>query len=72
VNLVKFTFSIVYNDELHHNIDTDDNTKLRVQECAEQMTVEEDSLEEAVYSIRDTLALDNKTLKSCQLKNIEI
>ena len=69
---MKFTFSIVFNDELHHNIDSNDCKEIVVQQCAKQITVEEDSLEDAVYSIRDTLAVDNKTLKSLVLLRIQV
>lgn len=69
---MKYSFTIYYNDELLHHMDAMDSKKYVPQACIEMRTVEADTLEEAVYSIRDTLALDHKTLKSLQLINIEI
>jgi hypothetical protein len=69
---MKWTFSVVYINELKSYISGDNPKDIVKQEGHIQMSVEEDSLEDAAYSIKDTLALDNKTLKSLMLLNIEI
>ncbi|MCJ7630833.1 hypothetical protein MUP77_00295 [Candidatus Bathyarchaeota archaeon] len=69
---MKFSFTICYTDDMLHHMDAMDAKLLVAQACVSSQTVEVDTLEDAVYSIRDTLALDHKTLKSLTLLNIEV
>jgi hypothetical protein len=69
---MRFTFSIVYEDNLHHNISADNCKEIVVQECAKTISAEAETLEYAVLDIQSDLVADSKTLKSLVLQRIEV
>lgn len=69
---MKFSFTIYFNDDLKNFISADNCKELKVQECVSSMTVEGETLEEAVTLVQATLAADSKTLVSLVLKLIEV